>query len=967
MTLDRAAGLDPRRVAEVFVTWSRGSGKSLHSFGSGYLVTERIVLTASHVLERPVERDLAELSCEIRLLGTDRWLAAAVAWRGESHDAALLRLAREEIAALGLPSVAAVRWGRVIGTDRVPCTAIGFPEAEKAGMRRDTAQIDGEIPAGTSIKRGLLAIDVAGSVPTARRDRSPWRGLSGAAVFCDDLLVGVIVSDPASYGTDRLQALRAEELAGLPAFCKLVNDGSEALELAVPAGLAGARKGLLASLDRCLARASERWLDEFVEQMDFLGGSPAPSARERYVEPLIRRRSRLPAGQGHEEVQLGDVAVAPGATTVVVGPGGSGKSVILLKLAAEAARAAREDGDAPLPLYARLRSFDSRERGFDGLVKLIANTNALEADDVVALWRDEVRRCLFVLDGLNEVGREFSESCSRALGELLQDSKRGHSCLISSRPGRVVDELVSRLGRADVVELQPFDESRIEQSLAAQGAEGLLENLHPDLAELAANPMLLWALVRTSETATADGLPRNVGQLYECLLDSSLFGVLEARKPTAAAAYNYDLVKKPILARIAFEMARAEVTEQPVEHLRRAVRDLLLEIREDQKGLVEMEPGSFMPDRIAADSFLEEVVASGALRAGDRGLEFFHHSVRDYYAALHLLQDDTCDAASLIPVLDWRTVSQFSPQSRDFRKRYEKGNFFDVLVMLAGLTADATDLVARLAERDPVAASHCLRSAARVADETRASLLDRRRALLSAWHPNRLWLGVECAAAVHDVGEPTLSLLVGLASDEEDLEVRHRARSTLDRLAPERQPAGEGETAREFVDHLLSRFGQLQSAGGDLGPTLQQALDEMLAEPGQWSIERLIFTAEQAGDKYVREAARLALRLRELEVVDRLEGDAPSLRILAARGLGLCRSLEAAPALLGRLEDAAAAEEERLAAAEALVAIRDDESLSELVDYLERLPDRTRDPALRTRAAAALRRAPARHQEETEP
>ncbi len=186
-------------VCEVFAPGEQGPG----SFGSGYLVREDMVLTAGHVV------DEAAGPCEVRLLCRSEWLSAegGVAWRGESTDAALLRIPAQEI-------TASARLGRLAGARRVPCRAVGFPLAQERGRVRDTEEIEGEIAPLTARKEGVLTVHIAGSVPTAGDSGgSPWEGMSGAALFCDGLLVGVLKVDPASFGTDRLTATPITEPA----------------------------------------------------------------------------------------------------------------------------------------------------------------------------------------------------------------------------------------------------------------------------------------------------------------------------------------------------------------------------------------------------------------------------------------------------------------------------------------------------------------------------------------------------------------------------------------------------------------------------------------------------------------------------------------------------------------------------------------------------------------------------------
>ena len=71
------------------------------------------------------------------------------------------------------------------------------------------------------MKAGLCAVTVLTAAPAGRAGGSPWAGMSGAALFAGPFLVGVVVVDPARFGTDRVAAapiaplLDGADLAGL--------------------------------------------------------------------------------------------------------------------------------------------------------------------------------------------------------------------------------------------------------------------------------------------------------------------------------------------------------------------------------------------------------------------------------------------------------------------------------------------------------------------------------------------------------------------------------------------------------------------------------------------------------------------------------------------------------------------------------------------------------------------------------
>ncbi|GAB7109721.1 hypothetical protein JCM4814A_80360 [Streptomyces phaeofaciens JCM 4814] len=241
--------MDVRRVMEV---WDPAGGIA----GTGYLVTDRLLLTAYHNIQhaesssgRPVEvRQLArhgEQECA--------WASAEVLWPDQPPDidqdphtdAALLLITDPTWQPPA--SVKPVQWGRVPvpseGTAgaRVACVAVGFPEAEQRDGERDTKEIRGHIETLTGLKSGLITAhldDVA--TPGKTGAASSWSGASGAALFCGNLLTGILTTDrTGNYSGDQLIAVPLTTLAARPCFTTTIKAAGNLLtlqDITIPAG-----------------------------------------------------------------------------------------------------------------------------------------------------------------------------------------------------------------------------------------------------------------------------------------------------------------------------------------------------------------------------------------------------------------------------------------------------------------------------------------------------------------------------------------------------------------------------------------------------------------------------------------------------------------------------------------------------------------------------------------------------------
>ncbi|MGP4012119.1 tetratricopeptide repeat protein [Streptomyces sp. 4N124] len=229
--------MDVRRVVEVWNPVGKSSG-------TGYLVADRLVLTALHNV----------LGCgglEVRQLGAEepKWIAAEVLWpqvppdleREPQADGALVRIT--DPGWVPPTDSEPVRWGRidapVVREERLGCVAVGFPRSEVRDGGRDTKEIRGHIETLTGLRSGGLItayVDQV-AVPSKPDEKSRWAGASGAALFVRGRLVGVVTTDrQRDYRGDQLTAVSVVALAARPGFATAVGE-------LVPEDVAAADRG----------------------------------------------------------------------------------------------------------------------------------------------------------------------------------------------------------------------------------------------------------------------------------------------------------------------------------------------------------------------------------------------------------------------------------------------------------------------------------------------------------------------------------------------------------------------------------------------------------------------------------------------------------------------------------------------------------------------------------------------------
>lgn len=190
--------------------------------GSGFLLSARLVVTAAHCVPSGLNA-IVHVRTEAQAEFVQE---ATVRWTGDADlDLALLdlgdgdpyRLNGQDPLPLGRP-VSTVTW-----------QAVGYPWAQERpnlGRPRTAAEsAEGRLDPITGMRSGSYDLDVTTGVPDPRgAGRSPWGGMSGAAVFAEDILVAVLTIDPARFGPDRLRAIPIHRLADDPSAARLIGE-----------------------------------------------------------------------------------------------------------------------------------------------------------------------------------------------------------------------------------------------------------------------------------------------------------------------------------------------------------------------------------------------------------------------------------------------------------------------------------------------------------------------------------------------------------------------------------------------------------------------------------------------------------------------------------------------------------------------------------------------------------------------
>ena len=462
------------RVVEVRVDLGAGQ-QPRYRFGSGFRVCGSMILTAAHVVA-------GAPTGGVSVRGPDKRRIPVAAVDGCAGDPAAVDLALLKLPddAAKLPAVPA----GVIDTDAaVPrpvenCWAVGYPEfqeiATDSGPVRETAQASGVILPGSNLVSGLLSLQVTHAPralpPQAQAlGKSPWSGMSGAAVFAGDRLVGVVAEHAPRQGDASITVTPLTFISRLSP--QTAGTWWRLLGIADPAALPR------------LPRPPDRPEPTYWATLrEIRGRTPILLGRERELRQIVA----FACGESNE------LAASGASYAWLTGEPWAGKTALL----AEAIQELSAEVDCVSYFLVRRTADADREKFLTTAVRQLAwllGEDVPEAIDVHAfrsLWTRAATRAaenghplLLAVDGLDEDLRPDGNSLAAWLpAESLGAFAR---VLVSSRTNYLVpvDVDVTHPLRAAVrYPLASSDEAGQVRALADQEIEQLLQRHDDDLA-----------------------------------------------------------------------------------------------------------------------------------------------------------------------------------------------------------------------------------------------------------------------------------------------------------------------------------------------------------------------------------------------------------------------------------------------------------------------------------------------------
>ncbi|MGW6932823.1 tetratricopeptide repeat protein [Lentzea sp. NPDC054927] len=270
------------------------------------MIGPRLVLSSAHVV------GAVGASATVFRPGRTGQFTGQVVWcgiPGGPDDAALVQI--DDPQWTPLPGGVVVPGRSVTHRPGIACVCWGAPDlVQRPGRPVEVSQQAGTLNAGDRMVGDRYVMNLTTHPPEGS---SPWGGLSGAALFCGDLLAGVIAVDPAGRRHAALEAVPAYLLLRDPGFAAVVT---------AHVGLSGVRCEAIELRDLVDAQSRAQSQAEF--------GSPAGLLPARRAVVPFRGREKLLA-------KLHEWTEAAGVLRLVHGPGGQGKTRLAYEFAEQLA------------------------------------------------------------------------------------------------------------------------------------------------------------------------------------------------------------------------------------------------------------------------------------------------------------------------------------------------------------------------------------------------------------------------------------------------------------------------------------------------------------------------------------------------------------------------------------------------------------------------------------------------------
>ncbi len=189
-----------------------------------------------------------------------------------------------------------------------------------------------------------------------------------------------------------------------------------------------------------------------------------------------------------------------GGKLLILGKPGSGKTIMLLKLAQELLRRAKENPKKPVPVLFSLANWKNNNQTIKNwLIERLKEKYKI-GKDIGKQWVEN-QDIIPLLDGLDELAAERQEECIRKINNFLNSENWAKPLVVTSRTKEYQQNSEIKLKLNYSLELCPYTSQQVNEYLHSTGNEILWNSINndSDFNNLAKTPFILNIIVLAVE------------------------------------------------------------------------------------------------------------------------------------------------------------------------------------------------------------------------------------------------------------------------------------------------------------------------------------------------------------------------------------------------------------------------------------------------------------------------------------